>query len=131
MQSPPEPLPVTIVVPPEDELALELLTERPSLDRTVTDGPPVVELCTPLGPAVTLLDTEPSELRVRPSEPTTRQGWSPLRRVVVPEPGTVVVLDRLPFGPAVTLLLWARTGAAPSSSAVPNRNAKRLIGFSS
>jgi len=59
---------------PAGKPALELLTERPSLDRTVTEGPPVVELCTPLGPAVTVLETEPSGLRTRPSAPTTRQG---------------------------------------------------------
>jgi len=41
VQSPPAPLPVMTVDPPEDELALLELTERPSLDRTVTEGPPL------------------------------------------------------------------------------------------
>jgi len=49
----------------------------------------------------------------------------------VPPPGKVVVLDRLPFGPVVTVLLCAKAGAAPSRTAVPNRNAKRRMGFSS
>ncbi|MCX4194157.1 hypothetical protein OMR07_00285 [Methylobacterium organophilum] len=47
-----------MVVPPELELEAELLLD-PLPDLVVTEGPPVVALLTPPGPAVTELDIEP------------------------------------------------------------------------
>jgi hypothetical protein len=47
------------MVVPLPELEAELLLD-PSADRVVTELSPVEELCTPSGPAVTELDTEPS-----------------------------------------------------------------------
>lgn len=87
VQSPPDPVPVTTVVPdPEDEPLDAELVERPSPERTVTDGPPLVELVTPFGPAVTELERPPAllELFMLPplSERTTVQG-SPLALVPV------------------------------------------------
>lgn len=90
---------VVMVVPFEDELALELdeLVAPPLPEFTVTEGPPVVELCTPPGPAVTELDRLPVFLD--PSDCTTRQG--------LPSLLVIVVLPDTPWGPAVTVLVCA------------------------
>jgi hypothetical protein len=83
----PEPDPAT-TLDPEDELepAVAVLDERPSLERTVTDGPgPVVEPVTPPGPAVTELDIVPPGFG--PPCWTTVQGCPvEVVPVVVPEP---------------------------------------------
>jgi hypothetical protein len=91
---------VVIVVPlPEDELAAELdvLLDWPLPEFTVTEGPPVVALCVPPGPAVTELDRLPVFLAS--SEWTTRQG--------LPSLLVIVVLPDTPFGPVVTVLVCA------------------------
>jgi len=92
---------VVMVVPlPEAELApeLEVLLVEPLPDCVVTDGPPVVELFTPPGPAVTELDRLP--VFFASSEWTTLQGlpFGPVVTVVLPE---------TPFGPVVTVLVCA------------------------
>ena len=84
-----------MVLPPGFELDAELLVE-PAPDLVVTDGPPVVELVTPSGPAVTELERGPVFRAA--SECTTVQGlpFGPVVRVVLPE---------TPFGPVVTVLV--------------------------
>ncbi|KQO94724.1 hypothetical protein [Methylorubrum extorquens] len=91
------PSPVVVIVLPLLELEAELLVV-PLPDRVVTDGPPVVELFTPSGPAVTELDSVPEVLAS--SDWTTRHGL-PLGPVVT------VVLPATPFGPVLTVLVWA------------------------
>jgi hypothetical protein len=86
---------VVIVLPPPLELAAELLLV-PSPERVVTEGPPVVELFTPSGPAVTELDSVP--VLFASSEWTTRHGL-PLGPVVT------VVLPETPFGPLWTVVV--------------------------
>jgi hypothetical protein len=91
------PSPVVVIVLPFPvlELVAELLV-APSPDRVVTDGPPVVELCTPPGPAVTELDSVP--VLFASSDWTTRHGL-PLGPVVT------VVLPETPLGPVWTVLV--------------------------
>ncbi|WP_378742032.1 hypothetical protein [Methylorubrum zatmanii] len=93
-QSPP-PVVVMVVPPPELEEDAELLVD-PLPDFVVTEGPPVVELLTPFGPAVTELDIVPVFLAA--SECTTLHGlpFGPVVTVVLPE---------TPFGPVVTVLV--------------------------
>jgi hypothetical protein len=89
---------VVLVVPPELELPAELdvLLVVPLPECVVTDGPPVVELVTPPGPAETELDRLPVFLAS--SDRTTLQGlpFGPVVTVVLPE---------TPFGPVVTVLV--------------------------
>jgi hypothetical protein len=93
------PSPVVVIVLPLPVLELEAeLLVVPLPDRVVTDGPPVVELFTPSGPAVTELDSVPELLAS--SDWTTRHGL-PLGPVVT------VVLPATPFGPVLTVLVWA------------------------
>jgi len=91
----PSPVVVVTVVPLLELDEAELLVETPA-DRVLTDGPPVEELLTPSGPAVTELDTAP--VFFASSEWTTVQGlpFGPVETVVLPE---------TPFGPAVTVLV--------------------------
>ena len=94
-----------MVVPPELELEAELLLD-PLPDLVVTEGPPVVALLTPPGPAVTELDIEP--VSPAPSECTTLHGlpFGPVVTVVLPE---------TPFGPVVTVLVWAWPATEPAT----------------
>ncbi|GAN48729.1 MULTISPECIES: hypothetical protein [Methylobacterium] len=101
-----------MVVPPELELEAELLLD-PLPDLVVTEGPPVVALLTPPGPAVTELDIEP--VSPAPSECTTLHGlpFGPVVTVVLPE---------TPFGPVVTVLVWAWPATEPARMKVPQSN---------
>ncbi len=95
----PSPVVVTVlpwpVLEAEDDPLEELLVE-PLPDRVVTEGPPVVELVTPFGPAVTELDSVPVSFAA--SERTTLHGlpFGPVVTVVLPE---------TPSGPVRTVLV--------------------------
>jgi hypothetical protein len=114
---------VVMVVPFDDELAPELddeLLACPLPELTVTEGPPVVELWTPPGPAVTELDRFPVLLAL--SEGTTRQGlpFGPVVTIVLPE---------TPPAPVVTVLVcaWLIAKLAISSVEVRRGRARRSI----
>ncbi|HJE23736.1 MAG TPA: hypothetical protein K8W01_08770 [Methylorubrum populi] len=94
MQSP-SPVVVMAVPSPELEEDAELLVD-PFPDFVVTEGPPVVDVLTPFGPAVTELDIAPVFLAA--SACTTLQGlpFGPVVTVVLPE---------TPFGLVVTVLV--------------------------
>ncbi|GJE69995.1 hypothetical protein CHKEEEPN_1528 [Methylorubrum podarium] len=76
----------------------------PSPDRVVTDGPPVVELFTPSGPAVTELDSVPEFFAGSLAPSLASSEWTTLHGLPLGPVVTVVLLET-PSGPVRTVLV--------------------------